>query len=141
MTKENFNLGRFRVDGHVLIGRPDGDYIEVVCEGDELPRALAGEVRASSSSRRIPAAAATTLPPLDPAARVFAIAINYRAHGDESKAPPPERPLIFYKAPSNFVAHNGILNPNKKITSKFDYEGEVPSSSARPARTYQSTMP
>jgi 2-keto-4-pentenoate hydratase/2-oxohepta-3-ene-1,7-dioic acid hydratase in catechol pathway len=125
MTKENFNLGRYRFDGRVLIGRPDGDSIEVVREGDELARALAGEVRASSSSRRIPAAAATMLPPLDPAARIFAIAINYQAHGNESKAPPPERPLIFYKAPSNFVAHNGTLNPNKKITAKFDYEGEI----------------
>ena len=125
MTKENFNLGRFRVDGHVLIGRPDGDYIEVVCEGDELPRALAGEVRASSSSRRVPVAAVTMLPPLHPTARVFAIAINYHAHGAEAKAAPPERPLIFYKAPSNFVAHGEVLNPNKKITSKLDYEGEI----------------
>lgn len=125
MTTENFNLGRYSFEGRVFIGRPDGDSIEVVSESDELARVLAGEVRAGSSSRRVPAAAVTMLPPLDPAARVFAIAINYHAHGAEAKAPPPERPLIFYKAPSNFVGHGGVLNPNKKVTSKLDYEGEI----------------
>ena len=126
MTKENFNLGRFRVDGHVLIGRPDGDYIEVVCEGDELPRALAGEVRASSSSRRVPVAAATMLPPLRP----DRAGLRHR-HQLPTPTEPKRKPL----RPS---AHSSstrrrpilspmarILNPNKKITSKLDYEGEI----------------
>ncbi|HSV82752.1 MAG TPA: fumarylacetoacetate hydrolase family protein [Ramlibacter sp.] len=124
MTK-TFQLGRYRFDGCTLIGRPDGEFIAVVSESDDLPRALASPASASGALRRIPAAAATLLPPLDPAARVFAIAINYPAHGAETKFAPPERPLIFYKAPSNFVAHGGSLNPNQGVTSQFDYEGEI----------------
>ncbi|VTU32879.1 Ureidoglycolate lyase [Variovorax sp. SRS16] len=125
MTRKNFNLGRFRFDGQILIGRIDGGDVEVVCDGDELPLALSPEGQELPAKRRIPVDAVEMLPPLHPAGRVFAIAINYSAHGAEAKAAPPERPLIFYKAPSNFVAHGGTLNPNKAITSKLDYEGEI----------------
>ena len=125
MTNTTFRLGRFRSDDRIIIGRPDGDSIHVVSESDELPRALASPESANASIRRVPANAAILLPPLDPAARIFAIAINYPAHGAETKFAPPERPLIFYKAPTNFVAHGGTLNPNKAISAQFDYEGEI----------------
>ncbi len=123
MTNKNFSVGRYLVDGKVVIGCPNGNQIDVVCEGDELPRIL--EDGAGSPSRQIPSAQATLLPPLDRGSRVFAVAVNYRAHGAEAKTQPPVRPIIFYKAPSNFVAHGGVLNPNKGMTAKFDYEGEI----------------
>jgi 2-keto-4-pentenoate hydratase/2-oxohepta-3-ene-1,7-dioic acid hydratase in catechol pathway len=122
---ENFQLGRFTIDGRTVIGRPDGNAIDIVSESDDLPGALASQLSASCSIRRVPASAALMLAPLDPRSRVFAIAVNYRAHGAEAKVAPPERPIIFYKAPSNFVGHEGTLNSNKKLTAKFDYEGEI----------------
>jgi 2-keto-4-pentenoate hydratase/2-oxohepta-3-ene-1,7-dioic acid hydratase in catechol pathway len=125
MADANFKLGRYRADGRTFIGRPDGNFLHVVSESDELPRALASRESATASIRRVPLTRAELLAPVDPAARIFAIAINYVAHGAESKFPPPSRPLIFYKAPSNFVAHGGTLDPNRHVTSKFDYEGEV----------------
>ena len=94
MTDASFNLGRYRFEGRTIIGRADGDFIDVVSESDELSRALASTESAISSIRRIPATAAQVLAPVDPAARIFAIAINYVMHGAESKFPPPSRPLI-----------------------------------------------
>jgi 2-keto-4-pentenoate hydratase/2-oxohepta-3-ene-1,7-dioic acid hydratase in catechol pathway len=121
----NFNIGRFRYDDRTVIGRCDGETIEVVDELDNLPAALTLDAPAGKPTRQIPTAKAEMLAPLDPRSRVFAIAVNYRAHGAEAKVLPPHRPLLFYKAPSNFVAHGGTLNSNKKLTAKFDYEGEI----------------
>jgi 2-keto-4-pentenoate hydratase/2-oxohepta-3-ene-1,7-dioic acid hydratase in catechol pathway len=125
MTSGNFRLGRFQIDGRVVMGRLEGNEIGVVHEGDSLADVLCSELGASDSVRKIPVGDAIMLPPIDARSRIFAVAINYRAHGVESSAKPPERPLIFYKAPSNFVAHGGSLNPNKAVTSKLDYEGEI----------------
>lgn len=125
MKKEELKLGRYVVDGRTVVGRPTGDAIEIVSERDELALALANLANLQGTGRRCMAADATLLPPIDPAARIFAVAINYREHGAEAKRQPPVRPLIFYKAPSNFVAHGGVLNANRKISSRFDYEGEI----------------
>lgn len=125
MTNANFNLGRYLLDGNIVIGRAEKESIDIVSESDDLPRVLASPELSAGAIRRIPAASARMLAPLDPRARVFAIAINYHAHGAEAKALPPSRPLMFYKAPSNFVGHGENLNPNKHLTAKFDYEGEI----------------
>lgn len=123
VTNGHFSVGRYLVGDRVVVGCPRDGYVDIVCEGDELPRIL--ETGAGSPTRRVSAAEARLLPPLDPASRVFAVAVNYREHGAEAKTLPPIRPVIFYKAPSNFVAHGGVLNPNVGKTAKFDYEGEI----------------
>jgi 2-keto-4-pentenoate hydratase/2-oxohepta-3-ene-1,7-dioic acid hydratase in catechol pathway len=123
VSEDNIRLGRFQVRDRVVIGCVENDELSIVHDGDALPAVLASGIPASLS--RIPLHEAVMLPPIDPSARVFAVAINYRAHGVESAAKPPERPLIFYKAPSNFVAHGGELNPNRDVTAKLDYEGEI----------------
>lgn len=123
---DNFvKVGRFRSDDHVFIGRMDGDAISVLEDADVLPKVLAAGAADMPVKKRVAARDAVLLPPLDPAARVFAVAINYTAHGVESSAKPPERPLIFYKAPSNFIADGGELEPNTAVTSQLDYEGEI----------------
>ncbi len=124
-TNGNFTLGRYLLDGNIVIARSAGDFIDVVSESDDLPRVLSTPVAAAPVIRRIALADTQLQPPLDPRARVFAIAINYHAHGAEAKALPPSRPLMFYKAPTNFVGHGGTLNPNAQLTAKFDYEGEI----------------
>ncbi len=123
MSEDYIRLGRFLAGDRIVTGCVDGDEIIVVHESDALPMVLASGITASVS--RIPMREAVMLPPVDPSARIFAVAINYRAHGVESAAKPPERPLIFYKAPSNFVAHGGVLNPNRDVTAQLDYEGEI----------------
>lgn len=125
MANSTFNLGRYQVNGQTVIGRSDNKFIEILSESDDLPGVLASLGSELLVIRRIPASSATLLVPLDPRARVFAIAVNYRAHGAEAKVAPPVRPVIFYKAPSNFVGHGGELNSNSHLTAKFDYEGEI----------------
>lgn len=125
MKDDNVRIGRYRIDEKIVIGRPENDFIDIVSESDTLPDVLGSQDFSTRSIRRVAANEAALLMPLDPRARVFSIAVNYKAHGAEAKAAPPSRPLIFYKAPSNFVGHEGTLNPNRRLTTKFDYEGEV----------------
>ena len=58
MTNANFNLGRYLFDGNIVIGRPDSDSIDIVSEGDDLPRVLASPESSSRAIRRIPAGSA-----------------------------------------------------------------------------------
>lgn len=121
----SYNLGRYRHDGCILIGRPSGSFVDVLCEADDLPLALATCDASTPALTRIPAAQADLLAPLDRASRVFSIAVNYRAHGAEAKTQPPVRPLLFYKPPSNFVAPGAALMVNRELVTRFDYEGEI----------------
>lgn len=73
----------------------------------------------------VPADGIQWLPPLDDKARVFAVALNYAPHAEETGQTPPERPLVFYKPTSAFVGHNGTLDPHPEYTKMYDYEGEV----------------
>jgi 2-keto-4-pentenoate hydratase/2-oxohepta-3-ene-1,7-dioic acid hydratase in catechol pathway len=125
MQEKNFRLGRYQVGDQIVIGQLEGEFIKVVCEQDALNHALEAAVPASDNARQIALSDAVVLPPVDPRSRIFAIAVNYHAHGAEARANPPERPLLFYKAPTNFVGHEGVLNPNRELTSRFDYEGEI----------------
>lgn len=134
-TMDHIRLGRFRVEDQIVIGRLEGNEISVVCEADSLARAIAADGANLAEIRRVPAGDAVILPPVDPVARIFAIAVNYHAHGVEAKVKPPVRPLIFYKAPSNFVAHEGVMDLNQQVTSKLDYEGEIAVVIGRPCRS------
>jgi len=131
---DNFKLGRYEVDGKVVVGQPRGDYVDVVCEDDALARTISHGISACRILRSVPSGRTRLLAPIDPSSRVFAIAINYVAHGEEAKAAPPSRPLIFYKAPSNFVAHGEKMAPNLEQVTMFDYEGEIGVVIGRPCK-------
>lgn len=125
MPDSLMRVGRFQSDDHIFIGIVEGDTIGVLEDGDVLSKVLANGAGTMPVKRRLPLREAVMLPPVDPSARVFAVAVNYHAHGAESSVKPPERPLIFYKAPTNFVAHGGVLDANVPVTSQLDYEGEI----------------
>ncbi len=131
---ESFKIGRYEIDGRVVVGQPCGDYVDVVFEEDALAHVLSNGVSACQPLRRVPAADARVVAPIDPTSRVFAIAVNYVAHGAEAKTAPPSRPLMFYKAPSNFVGHGEHMAPNSSQVTKFDYEGEVAVVIGRPCK-------
>ena len=119
-------VGRFGREGKILIGIRRGDQVTVVSESDNLPAVLQDISNiAAYQGITVPLSQLRWLPPLDRHSRVFAIAVNYVAHGAEAKVSPPPRPLLFYKAPTNFVGQGGILDPNSHISHQYDYEGEV----------------
>ena len=64
------------------------------------------------------------LPPVDPRARIFCLALNYRAHADESGGADPGRPVIFHKLDTSLVGpFDPIVTPG--YTSFLDYEAEL----------------
>jgi 2-keto-4-pentenoate hydratase/2-oxohepta-3-ene-1,7-dioic acid hydratase in catechol pathway len=64
------------------------------------------------------------LPPVDRAARVFAIAQNYPAHAAEYGGPRPPAPVMFLKPSSSLSgASQDVELP--ALSSFFDYEGEL----------------
>jgi len=119
-------IGRFEIDGLNMVGVIEGDDICIVSESDNFREVLAKlPESATVKGRRVSLSTTRYLPAIDPDARVFAVAVNYPAHGKEAAVTPPPRPLFFYKAPSNFVAHGGTLDSHPELTQKFDYEGEI----------------
>ena len=64
------------------------------------------------------------LAPIDDGARVFAVAINYKKHAEESDLEVPSQPIIFDKPTTSLVGPGEpIVIP--AVTRELDYEGEL----------------
>lgn len=73
------------------------------------------------------------LPPVDPGARVFCLALNYRAHADESGGADPGRPVVFFKLDTSLIGpFDDIQTPT--YTQYLDYEAELAVVIGRSAR-------
>lgn len=68
---------------------------------------------------------AKLLAPVTPTA-ILCVGLNYRRHAEESKATPPQHPVLFMKMPSA-VQHPGdpIVLPGKLASTEVDYECEL----------------
>lgn len=76
---------------------------------------------------------ARLLAPVDRAARIFCIALNYRAHAEESGGADPGRPVIFHKLDSSLIGpYDDIVTPG--YTDFLDYEAELAVVIGRTAR-------
>jgi len=73
------------------------------------------------------------LPPADPP-NVFAIGRNYRAHVAETGAPLPEVPLIFQKATTSLLPHEGAILLPEAAPHEVDFEAELAIVIGRTAR-------
>ncbi len=63
-------------------------------------------------------------PPVPDPEKIFAVAVNYRAHGKEAGVKPPERPYFFPKFPNALVGHEGpIIKP--RVSDRVDWEVEL----------------
>ncbi|WP_338598274.1 fumarylacetoacetate hydrolase family protein [Sulfolobus tengchongensis] len=63
-------------------------------------------------------------PPIPNPEKIFLLAVNYRAHGQEANTPPPKEPYIFTKFNNTLVGHRQpIIYP--KASQKVDYEIEL----------------
>jgi 2-keto-4-pentenoate hydratase/2-oxohepta-3-ene-1,7-dioic acid hydratase in catechol pathway len=70
-----------------------------------------------------PVAGLKVLAPVAPP-KVFAVGLNYADHAKESNLEVPERPLMWFKAPSSVIAHNETVEvayPDHRT----DYESEM----------------
>jgi len=63
-------------------------------------------------------------PPVENPEKIFLLAVNYKAHGQETNTQPPKEPYVFTKFTNTLVGHNQpILYP--KASQKVDYEVEL----------------
>ncbi len=85
------------------------------------------QARAAVEAGTLPALDATGLragPPVARPGAVLCIGMNYAAHAAETGAAPPERPVLFYKAPNTVVGPDDtVLNP--RGATKLDWEVEL----------------
>jgi 2-keto-4-pentenoate hydratase/2-oxohepta-3-ene-1,7-dioic acid hydratase in catechol pathway len=71
----------------------------------------------------VPRGGARLLPPAEPR-KILCIGKNYKAHAKELGSEVPGEPLMFLKATSSLLAHNGtVLLPRE--SERVDYEGEL----------------
>lgn len=65
------------------------------------------------------------LAPIEPAA-IICIGLNYRFHAQETKAPVPTYPIVFFKNPSALSAHREPIRlPGNLKSNSVDYECEL----------------
>jgi len=85
------------------------------------------QARAAVEAGTLPALDATGLrvgPPVARPGAVLCIGMNYAAHAAETGAAPPERPVLFYKAPNTVIGPDDtVLNP--RGATKLDWEVEL----------------
>jgi 2-keto-4-pentenoate hydratase/2-oxohepta-3-ene-1,7-dioic acid hydratase in catechol pathway len=75
----------------------------------------------------------TLLPPITDPDKIICAGRNYRAHAAEAGGPPPENPQVFLRLVNTLVAHGQpLICP--KISSDFDYEGELALIIGKPGR-------
>jgi 5-oxopent-3-ene-1,2,5-tricarboxylate decarboxylase/2-hydroxyhepta-2,4-diene-1,7-dioate isomerase len=92
----------------------DGVAVQVVGDGTEL---VAGD------GRRVKAAQAVHLPPVEPS-KIVAVHLNHRSRVDEFQIKPAATPTYFHKPISSLNAHGGtVIRPEG--LKYLNYEGEV----------------
>lgn len=94
-------------------------------QADGTALRLEGDIFDSSRPIGEPVAVARVLAPLEPTA-IVGIGLNYRRHAEETRAPLPPHPVVFFKGP-NTLQHPGapILLPRKLRSEQVDYECEL----------------
>jgi 2-keto-4-pentenoate hydratase/2-oxohepta-3-ene-1,7-dioic acid hydratase in catechol pathway len=75
-------------------------------------------------------------PPVPNPEKIFGVAVNYRAHGQETGLEPPERPYFFPKFPNALVGHEGLVVKHK-VVQKLDWEVELVVVVGRPGKYIQ----
>jgi 2-keto-4-pentenoate hydratase/2-oxohepta-3-ene-1,7-dioic acid hydratase in catechol pathway len=109
-------VGRIQHAGHVhwVVFDADGDL--------EILRRAPWE-GIERSGRKIGCEEISFLSPVEPS-KIVCIGLNYRAHAQEMKKALPSEPVMFLKAPSAVIAHEGVVKLPPEST-QVEYEGEL----------------
>ena len=107
---------RFERDGAEFYGAIDGNFVKRI-EGD-----IFGAYDVTGD--KYPLSEVKALAPVSPP-NVIAIGLNYSSHAGESGSALPERPVIFIKATTSVIAHEGIIRLPAPAPDEVDYEAEL----------------
>lgn len=101
----------------VQLGVRAAETADVIGQAERIASALAGAVPNSAEGRlRCPIVRPT---------KVLAIGLNYMDHIRETKAPIPERPVLFAKFPNTLNDPFGQVVVDPDLTEQADYEVEL----------------
>jgi len=93
-------FGRFKLGEEIFHGEVVGDDVQVLKQPYWLGIEKTGLTKRTSDLE--------ILPPVAPS-KVIAVGLNYADHIAEMKRTPLGTPLIWFKAPSSLLAHNGVI--------------------------------
>lgn len=101
----------------VLFGayRPDYPRTAKIIEGD-----IFGNYKVTSAEAGIE----RLLAPVDPV-NILALGINYKKHGDETAMSYPDQPILFLKATTSVIGHEGSIILPAAGPDRVDYEAEL----------------
>ncbi len=116
---------RFEYQGSVRFGVIEGDQVTPLAE-PPFARIVKGE-------GSLPLATVKLLAPVQPP-NIIAIGTNYMGHIQETKAPTPERPLIFLKATTSLADPGQAIQLPRIAPDHVDYEAELAVVIGRTAR-------
>jgi 2-keto-4-pentenoate hydratase/2-oxohepta-3-ene-1,7-dioic acid hydratase in catechol pathway len=131
-------IGRFERDGEELVGVVRGDHVVDVDSFDEALRRVTDGGDLDASGDAVALDDVSYLPPTTGKNAVFAAALNYRSHVDETDMATPERPLIFLKLYRSLVGNGQPIANHTSVTSKLDYEAELAAVVGKPAHDVSS---
>jgi len=119
-------------DGLIDVGRKlGGKYptLRTAIAGNAL-----GEIAAEAKGRPdLALSQVTLLPPIPDAEKVVCAGKNYRGHVAEGAGKLPEHPSLFLRLNNSIVGHGSALM-RSKLSSEFDYEGELALVIGKPGR-------
>ncbi|MCU7787728.1 fumarylacetoacetate hydrolase family protein [Pyrobaculum sp. 3827-6] len=95
----------------IAVGRPALDVVDYLA-------------RRAPAEARLGAKEITWDPPVPNPEKIFAVAVNYKAHGAETGMEPPERPYFFPKFPNALVGHEQPIVKHR-VVQKMDWEVEL----------------
>src|SRR5947209_9287966 len=117
-------FGGFKRDGKFFYGELHGDEVHVLAEPYWIGIEPTGEIRKLNELMiDLPVAPS----------KLIAVGLNYADHIAEMKRTPLDTPLIWFKAPSSLLAHDGTIEiafPDHQT----DYETELAIVIGRPAK-------
>ena len=130
--------------GQVAEGLLEGDTVHVIGgwfagAAEDAPFTLSKLTAAELATLRarategVPLASVTLVPPVDPAAKILCVGMNYRDHVGEIKGEVSANPTIFTRYIDSLVGHDvPIVRP--RVSETFDFEGEIAIVIGRTAR-------
>ncbi len=126
----------FDKGGAPALGLLEGDQIvDVAAAGVEAPADISAIVREKGlldrigalkgSTKTVPLASVTLLPPAKSAGKIICLGLNYVSHATEVGVhQKPDYPTVFFRAATSFVGPTGnIVAP--RISTAVDWEGEL----------------
>lgn len=135
-------IGRFARNGRAMDGIVQGDRVLRIGPwhdaGDpwqpfRLPAMTPAGIAALPVLEMLLLADLDCLPPLDQAAKIICIGLNYRAHVEEVARQQASHPGLFLRTLDSLQGHDAtLLRP--KVSVQFDFEGEIAVVIGRPGR-------